>query len=124
MTIRAISLLVLIPLIAARLSAWDALGHMAVANVAYQSLTPAARAEANRLTRLNSMYNQWVSSIPNDAAHQAERDLRAFMLAATWPDIIKSDGVHVSDGPDGGNRPPNDSTASQNVGFSDLKMHK
>src|SRR5207253_9735246 len=30
----------------------------------------------------------------------------AFMLAATWPNQIKSDGEHVSDGTCNGNRPP------------------
>jgi S1/P1 nuclease len=47
-----------------------------------------------------------------------------FMIAATWSDQIKGDGVHVSDGPDNGNTPPNDGTADDNIGYSDRAMHK
>src|SRR5260370_42109238 len=80
---------------------WDGLGHMAVAYVPYQTLSPQLRLEVTRLVRLNPSYGAWTANVPI-----ADRDLHAFMLAATWPDQIKSDGQHVSGGPCNGNRPP------------------
>src|SRR5260370_7361687 len=80
---------------------WDGLGHMAVAYVPYQTLSPQLRLEVTRLVRLNPSYGAWTANVPI-----ADRDLHAFVLAATWPDQIKSDGQHASDGPFNGNRPP------------------
>src|SRR6478609_6784435 len=90
---------------------WDNLGHMTVAYVAYQQLTPAARAEMTRLIKLNPKYSEWIAGIPEE-----DRDLRAFLLAATWPDLIKRDSTYTADGPDHGDRPPNDPSAAQNIG--------
>ena len=97
---------------------------MAVAFIAFQKLTPPVRAEVNRLIRLNPSFDAFTADLPDDAAHQAERELHAFMLSATWPDLIKRDGLHVADGPNGGDRPPPGPEASQNVGYSDNRMHK
>ena len=47
-----------------------------------------------------------------------------FMIAATWSDRIKSDPDYHTDGTHNGNRPPNDQTASQNIGYDDLARHK
>jgi len=63
---------------------WDGLGHMAVAYVAYQTLSPQVRQEVTRLVRLNPSYGAWTANVPI-----ADRDLHAFTLAATWPDQIK-----------------------------------
>src|SRR5437016_2188273 len=92
---------------------------MAVAYVAYQTLSPQVRQEVTRLVRLNPSCGAWTANVPI-----ADRDLHAFMLAATWPDQIKSDGQHVSDGPCNGNRPPDGPEAGQNVSYSDNRMHK
>lgn len=46
------------------------------------------------------------------------------MIAATWPDQIKSDKTYHSDGTHGGNRPPTDGTADNNIGYSDHARHK
>jgi S1/P1 Nuclease len=104
--------------------AWNGLGHMAIAYIAWQRLTPAARAEISRLIRLNPDYNQFVAGLPGDAAHQSQRDLRAFMEAATWADMIKGDPAYVSDGPEHGNRAPDAPEAAQNIGYADHFMHK
>jgi hypothetical protein len=47
-----------------------------------------------------------------------------FMIAATWPDRIKSDPDYPTDGTHNGNRPPSDPSASQNIGYDDLARHK
>jgi hypothetical protein len=61
--------------------------------------------------------------IPAGTSAKKKR-MMLFMIAATWPDQIKGDGLHHPDGPAGGNRPPNDGTAAANIGYSDTAMHK
>ena len=58
--------LVLIFLLAfpAPLFAWDSLGHMAVAYVAYQHLNPATKTRINNLLKLNPNYHKWLTQIP------------------------------------------------------------
>jgi hypothetical protein len=102
---------------------WSDTGHMAVAFVAYQKLTPQARARADALVRLNPRLNIWLGMIPAGTS-AAKRRMMLFMIAATWPDQIKGDGQHQSDGPSGGNRPPDDGTADRNIGYADTAMHK
>src|SRR5437762_4542895 len=81
----------LLAVVSSMMYGWDGLGHMmAVAYVAYQTLAPQVRQEVTRLVRLNPSYGAWTANVP------ADRDLHAFMLAATWPDQIKSDGQHGS----------------------------
>jgi hypothetical protein len=99
--------------------AWDNFGHMLVAASAYDHLTPAVKKKVDKLIALNPLYPHWVDGVKKDKGKVA------FMRAATWPDLIKRDGSgYVSDGPNGGNRPPSDSTASQNLGYGDTAMHK
>lgn len=103
---------------------WNNRGHMAVAFIAYQRLTPQKRSRADALVRLNPNFNAWQSLIPQTTPAAARRRM-LFMIAATWPDQIKdNDGVHHDDGPDGGNRPPDDGTADRNVGYTDTARHK
>ena len=102
---------------------WSDTGHMAVAFVAYRNLTPQARARVDALVALNPRFNLWQASIPRNTS-AANRRLMLFMIAATWADQIKGDRVHQSDGPAGGNRPPNDGTADRNIGYTDRAMHK
>src|SRR6476620_10372359 len=86
--------------------AWFSFGHMAVAYVAYQQLTPAKKARVAALLKKNPYYNtKWKALIPAGTPAN-QRDLMLFMIAATWPDQIKSDSKYSNDGPDGGNRPP------------------
>jgi hypothetical protein len=102
---------------------WGNVGHMAVAFVAYNKLTPQARSRANALVRLNPRFSIWQGMIPAGTS-AANRRRMLFMIAATWPDQIKGDHQHRSDGTHGGNRPPNDGTADRNIGYSDRAMHK
>jgi hypothetical protein len=105
--------------------AWNAIGHMAVGYVAYQQLTPETKARVKVLLAMNPDYKLWMSYIPAGTP-EAQRDMYIFMMAATWPDEIKSAGSgYKPDGPNNGDTPPSDSTqASLNIGYSDLTMHK
>jgi hypothetical protein len=104
--------------------AWGPGGHMAVAAVAYDRLTPPVRARVDALVRLNPRFNRWNGMIPRGTPAATRRKM-LFMLASLWPDQIKdgADG-HRSDGPNNGNRPPTDGTADRNTGYDDLALHK
>jgi S1/P1 nuclease len=103
--------------------AWSDTGHMAVAFVAYRNLNPVVRNRVDFLITLNPRFNIWRTMIPRNTPAGTRRAM-LFMIAATWPDQIKGDGEHVSDGPDGGNTPPSDGTADNNIGYTDRAMHK
>jgi hypothetical protein len=65
--------------------AWDSVGHMLVAYVAYQQLTPQAKTRANALVRMNPKYSEWVGWVPPNST-VAQKNMLVFMIAATWPD--------------------------------------
>jgi hypothetical protein len=111
-------------LFSATSQAWFGFGHMAVAYVAYQKLTPEKKVRVAQLLKKNPYYKtKWQALIPAGTPAD-QRDLMLFMIAATWPDQIKGDSSYVNDGTDGGNRPPVGSLAWQNIGYSDLNRHK
>ena len=84
---------------------WWGLGHMAVAYVAYQKLTPQKRNRVDVLLRLNPDLPNWLALLPPDTSKKDER-LMIFMIAATWPDRIKEDSKYSDDSDiDGGNTP-------------------
>ena len=98
-------------------SAWHAAGHMMVAAVAWDQMTPAARARATALLKLNPDYDKWIAGIADDA-----KDKTAFVRAAVWPDDIKNKLTHpasIDDGED-----PTNPNAAANLGYSDKLMHK
>lgn len=106
------------------LSAWNNHGHMLVAFVAYQQLStsPQVKTKVDALVRLNPLINDWdqkVVSLPPEM-----RPAALFAIAATWPDIIKSDPAHHDDGQNGGNRPPPGQEAFANSGYGDTARHK
>jgi hypothetical protein len=101
---------------------WDTFGHMAVAYVAYQQLTPQAKTRVNDLLKLNPKYSEWVGWVPAGTS-QANTDMMVFMLAAQWADEIKGDSTYSDDGSNNGNT-PDGATSSQNTGNSDLLKHK
>ncbi len=104
------------------LFAWGPIGHMTVAYVAYEQLSPAAKTRARDLLRLNPDYASWEKQIPSGTSAE-EHDRMIFMFAAIWADDIKSEPQYSDDGLDGGNT-PNGNTSSQNIGYSDLLRHK
>ncbi|MBI3785062.1 MAG: S1/P1 nuclease [Deltaproteobacteria bacterium] len=104
--------------------AWNDIGHMAVAYVAYQKLTPATKDRVKALLALNPYAKtKWKSILKTVQAK--DKDLAIFMIAATWPDQIKSDNkTYHDDGTQGGDRPPTDGTADNNIGYTDTARHK
>jgi hypothetical protein len=104
--------------------AWGPQGHMTVAYIAFQRLTPASRTKVAELLRAHPSFATWAAEVPG--ATEDEKTLRAFLRAANWPDVIKS-GCSVADSQPGtsGNVPlPNDPRTSQNIGFTDTLCHK
>jgi hypothetical protein len=99
--------------------AWNSIGHMSVAWVAYQKLTPVEKARVKALLRRNPYYKKWLSNIPAGTS-SADRDLYVFMMAATWPDQIKAMGSGYT----GNDNPPHNEMASLNDGYAAKKAHK
>ena len=126
--------------------AWNNRGHMLVAAVAWGKMSPATRTKVNALLKQNPLYPQWVAGVPS-----ASRPVTAFLKAATWPDIIKGRICKLNADPqptppntsdpntsenvwhgaadkicyiDDGSTPPAGPTASRNVGYSDMLLHK
>jgi hypothetical protein len=102
--------------------AWNDEGHMAVAYLAYQRLTLTTRDRVDTLLKLNPYYPKWVSAIPSGTS-KTDTKMMVFMIAATWPDEIRSDPDYISDGLDNGNTPEGPGS-SQNIGYSDHRLHK
>lgn len=101
---------------------WFSAGHMTVAYVAYQQLTPQAKDRVDALLRLNPDYDNWLKKIPTSAS-DADKRMMVFMIAATWPDQIKSNKKYRDDGTENGER-PDGATSSRNIGYKDLLKHK
>lgn len=101
---------------------WDDEGHMAVAYIAYQRLTPAKRARVNALLKLNPSYPAWEDSLPRGTSTE-DADQMIFMIASTWPDQIRTDPSYQDDGPNNGYTPEG-SQATQNIGYKDHLRHK
>jgi hypothetical protein len=85
-------------------------------------LAPKTKERANALLKLNPYYTNWKNQL-NEAGYTQDLDAQIFMLAATWPDAIKTDASYISDGSSGGNRPEGPE-ATKNIGYSDKLMHK
>ena len=100
-------------------TAWNSIGHMSVAWVAYQKLTPAEKTRVTALLKLNPYYPKWIAMIPAGTS-DADRDMYVFMMAATWPDEIKAMGSHYV----GNDTPPRKEAASLNDGYKAMKAHK
>src|SRR5262249_37316351 len=106
-----------------RVYGWDSFGHMVVAYAAYQDLTPETKKRANALVRRNPKYKMWLTWLPAGAS-KADKDAMLFMIAATWPDQIKSDASYTNDGDHGGNRPEGSPDPGGNHGYGDKLRHK
>ena len=106
----------------APLLAWGPIGHMAVAYIAYQNLTPSTRIRVRELLKLNPDYPNWEKQILSGTAAE-DHDRMIFMIASTWADDIKTEAQYSDDGTDGGNT-PGGASSSQNLGYSDLLRHR
>ena len=101
------------------LHAWFDGGHMVVAYIAYQNLTPTD--EGTR--RCSIEVEQDVSHVDQGRDRDAER-LTAFVKAATWADCIKQQTCAPGYTSDGGDVPPGNPSDTQNIGYRDMLMHR
>jgi hypothetical protein len=107
----------------APVGAWNERGHMLVAFIAFNHLTPGVKTEVGRLLELNPQFKTWTKNLPAGTTKE-ERTLAAFLQASIWPDFIKTEPKYVTDGSDNGNTPPPGPSAAQNIGYADLNRHK
>jgi hypothetical protein len=112
---RIIAVLAVAWLCSPRVWAWDSDGHMQVAEIAWQHLTPSSRTRVSALLKLNPSYHSWIAKLP-----AAKRGRTAFVMAATWPDFIKTAEGYSNDS----NTPPPVPASSQNIGYSDHLQHR
>lgn len=97
-------------------------GHMTVANLAYNKLSPETKSRVAQLLELNPYYERWQSGIPSGTAPE-DRALRVFMQASMWSDDIKRDRKYVNDRSDGSTGPGKGLVQSASD-YSDMRMHK
>ncbi|HKS29629.1 MAG TPA: S1/P1 nuclease [Pyrinomonadaceae bacterium] len=70
--------------------AWNGTGHQIVAGIAWDNMTPTARRNAITLLLAAPPDACLLDRLPpSDNRPQAERDREFFMIAATWPDIVR-----------------------------------
>ena len=75
-------------LLAPPAEAWNNAGHRLIAALAYDELTPAARAGVDELLRRHPDYELFVKGTPEDPSARARA---AFLAASFWADMIRSD---------------------------------
>src|SRR5580658_5174745 len=69
--------------------AWNSTGHRLIAAIAYDRLTPKARARVDALIRQHPDYEKlFLRDAPTDPIARARA---AFIAASVWPDQIKGD---------------------------------
>jgi S1/P1 Nuclease len=91
---RAVLLLaVLIVAAATPAAAWDFPTHAAVARIAWDQLTPAARAEAARLLAAAPTDSDLGPAALAGEGSAEERARRHFVSAAYWPDVVRDAAV-------------------------------
>ncbi len=115
---RLVSIALLLGL-ASPLNGWFNGGHMTVAYIAYQNLTKTTRSKVDALLKLNPLYSTWVAGVS-----KKQKGLTAFLQAATWPDCIKRASCAAGYTSDGGDIPPGNPSDAQNIGYSDMLMHR
>jgi hypothetical protein len=94
--------------------AWNGFGHMTVAAVAYKKLNPAVATKVSTLLQLNPDYATWIANVP-----AKNRDMIAFLMAATWPDVIKGEAGYTNDG-----NQPSGPDSGRNIGYFDKLQHR
>jgi hypothetical protein len=110
-----ITAILAVTLLTSSVWAWDSDGHMQVAEIAWQHLTTASRTRVSSLLKLNPNYQSWIANVP-----AARRKQVAFVMAATWPDFIKSAQGYTNDT----DTAPPGPASSQNIGYSDHLQHR
>ncbi|HEX8773746.1 MAG TPA: S1/P1 nuclease [Pyrinomonadaceae bacterium] len=69
--------------------AWDAVGHQVVARIAWENMTPTARRNVVNLLREAPRDACLRNLFPNNSQPLSVRQRQFFMLASTWPDIVR-----------------------------------
>jgi hypothetical protein len=85
---RSIALVLAVLLLAPAAGAWNFVTHRVIAAIAYDQLTPTARARVDELVRRHPDYTRFVKDAPADEAGRAHA---AFIEAAVWADQIRND---------------------------------
>jgi hypothetical protein len=99
--------------------AWFDQGHMMVAAIAYDQLTPKTKARVAKLLALNKYPTNGVNDTgPSDQAKAA------FMMAATDPDAIKMGTKQFKDDGEDPTDTKKAPSPGRNSGFTDKSMHK
>ncbi len=66
--------------------AWNDVGHMTVAEIAWQIMTPETRTQVSAVLKQHPLYKQMlIEGMPAGA----NEDEYAFLKAATWPDLVR-----------------------------------
>jgi hypothetical protein len=100
---------------------WDA-GHMRVAAIAYEQLSPQAKAEATRLLKLNPKYSEWAAAVPAKSDGTAgDVDQYVFIRASVWADDIKTYKEYRD--ATGDHDTATSADAARNIGYSDKLIH-
>jgi S1/P1 Nuclease len=68
-------------------AAWNGTGHQVIALIAWNNLSPEARAKVVRLLQAHPNYSSMLTKadVPAD-----KKDRDAFLVAATWPDLVRT----------------------------------
>jgi hypothetical protein len=102
---------------------WNSRGHMMVAAVAYDKLTANTKKRVAVLIRRNPDFRLFLKQVPRGTS-EAKKQKMLFMVAATWPDMIKSDGRYHNDGTDPSGNVPPPTGGDRNTGYDDFARHK
>jgi hypothetical protein len=108
------AVLALVLLTVSSLQAWNRDGHMTVAWIAYQHLSPVVKAQVDAILQNHPDYPAWTKDLPAGA----DRSLEAFLHASYWPDELRGDPRFWDDIA----REPRPTPPL--AGFPDMKMHK
>jgi len=71
--------------------AWNFTGHQLVAGIAWDNMTPEARAAAIAILEAAPGDACLLNLMPDDSRPLAVRQREFFMRAATWPDVVRPD---------------------------------
>lgn len=95
--------------------AWGGPGHMQVAGVAWNQMTPAAKATAWDILQKHPYFETWTKQLGSYAT-KPDKERYYFMISSTWPDFIKGDEAFGKD-----NKPA--PTGPVLPGFPDMWRH-
>lgn len=108
-------LLLFVTLVPKPAAAWNDAGHMTIAAVAYQHLTPEVRSRVDALLRQHPDFAKLSEGL---GADDSDFGIKVFMKAATWPDFIRGDARFFDDLKAGV------TPTALLPGFPDMKVHK